>query len=82
MAIGIPIITSSVNPLKEICEFERGLVFKKNNISDLVKKLAYSIENHETLKINADNAKEWIKKNRNWAKITEVISNQLHTLIK
>ena len=82
MAIGIPIITSSVNPLKEICEFERGIVFKKDNINDLVKKLEYSIVNHEKLKINADNAKEWIKKNRNWAKITEVISNELHTLIK
>lgn len=67
MSMGKPIVASDVGGITEIIQDnETGVVFESENIESLYKKCLYLIDNESERNRIANNAIEWVGRNRSW----------------
>ena len=67
MGAGKVVITSNVKALAEIIDDgHTGLIFEKDNSSDLAEKLESVILNEELRKSLGENARKWVVENHSW----------------
>ena len=83
MAMEKAIICSNVDAMNEfIFPNKNGIVFEKNNSEDLKNKLKELILN-EKFRVNlGKKARKWVIKNRDWSKISKILSSEYRRLLK
>ena len=74
MSSGKVLITSSVKALAEIVDHgNTGLVFEKDNSTDLAEKLESVIVDHE-LRLNLGaNARAWVERHHSWENVSKLV---------
>ncbi len=76
MSLGKVTVGSNVAALAEIINHRKtGLLFAKENSEDLADKLSELIHDAELRDTLGKNAREWIKKHKDWDILTEQVSN-------
>ena len=74
MAMKKAVISSNVAALEEIIEDQvTGILFRKGDIQDLATSLVELIENNELRSKLGNEARVWVEKQRDWAKISETL---------
>lgn len=73
-----------VNGTEENIEvvFDKGLIYEKNNSSDLKQKMQYVIDNPSLIKIFGDKARQRIKQHYSWDYITDKYENLFLELLE
>jgi glycosyltransferase involved in cell wall biosynthesis len=77
-ARGKPVIVSDIPSLSEIVNLSKGgLIFKKDNQADLVKKIKQFIDSPETCRQYGQNGLNYVKTNYTWEKVSQKISQKI-----
>jgi glycosyltransferase involved in cell wall biosynthesis len=70
------VLVSSCAALTEIIKHdETGLVFKKADLGDLTQKLIALIDSSELRNRIAENGYHWVRANRNWKAVSQIVSD-------
>lgn len=64
-----PVITSDLEPFKEVLNLNQGLIFKNENYLDLANKITFALENEEILSEMAIEGYQKMKDEYDWEKI-------------
>jgi glycosyltransferase involved in cell wall biosynthesis len=76
MAMGKAVIVSSVAALTEIVSDGRtGLVFAKGDVIDLTRTIERLLDSHELRTSLGTAAREWVRTERDWSSIVEVVDS-------
>jgi glycosyltransferase involved in cell wall biosynthesis len=73
MEEGIPIVASDIPPHRQLLGNNRGVLFRTGDLSSCIQKLDWAIDNPYDLKVMAEQAKEHIRLNYNWDRITATL---------
>lgn len=77
MSQGIPVVGSNIPPVAEIIKTSKaGLIFKKNNLDDLVSKITKLIKNQKLANNLSSNGIKFTKL-RNWSQVTKKLMNEI-----
>ena len=77
-ARGKPVIVSDIPSLSEIVNLSKGgLIFKKDNQADLIKKIKQFIDSPETCRQYGQNGLNYVKTNYTWEKVSQKISQKI-----
>ena len=77
-ARGKPVIVSNIPSLSEIVSLSNGgLIFKKDNQADLIKKIKQLIDSPETCYRYGQNGLRYVKTNYTWEKVSQKISQKI-----
>jgi glycosyltransferase involved in cell wall biosynthesis len=71
MACELPVISSDVGNAGEILGEGRGIVFKEYNEKELAEKCVYLLKNEKIAREIGKKAREYVKKNHGWEKISK-----------
>ena len=76
MAMGSVVLASNVRAIAEhVIPNVNGILFEKESINDLAKKLRELIEQPELITQYSLEARSWVEERRNWSLITSIISS-------
>ena len=79
LAMGKTVIVSDLDALKEmIIDNETGLYFEKGNVESYANALEKAIKNPDLRTMLGENAREWVKTNRQWSQNGETIRRVLN----
>lgn len=82
LAMGKPIVVSSVRALEEIVSGnDIGLVFEKNNIDSLKEKLELLITDVNFYKFYSSNTRKWVENNRSWDGVGKILKQEYISLM-
>lgn len=82
MLFGKAVIVSNLKASNEIiADGENGMLCIPDNVNDLLDKMKMLISNDDMRESLGYNAKEWIKKNRNWNNICDKLRNTYDELL-
>lgn len=82
MASGLVPVVSSVAALTEIVEHERtGLVFEKGSADSLAEALGRLVDDAALRRRLGDNAREWVRQERDWSSIVGIVDAVYHELL-
>jgi glycosyltransferase involved in cell wall biosynthesis len=73
MAMGVTVLASDVQALKEMVPPGAGLTFEKGNVESLAERLALLIDSPELRSQLAANAYDWVSENRSWDRVATSI---------
>ncbi len=75
MAMGVAVLASDVQALKEMVPPGTGITFSKGDSSSLAERLQLLIDNPDMRQELTSNAYEWVAKNRNWNHVSKKIKD-------
>ncbi|MBW4510589.1 MAG: glycosyltransferase family 4 protein [Scytonematopsis contorta HA4267-MV1] len=70
MQEGIPVMGSDIEPHQQLISNNRGVLFETGNLESCINRLGWAINNPVELAAMAKNARNYIKTNYSWEKIT------------
>lgn len=75
MAEGIPIVASDIPPHRHLLDNNRGVLFRRGDLSSCIEKIEWAICNTQEIKQMADHARSHVRSNYNWEQITATFLN-------
>ncbi len=81
MAMGIPVLVSSLEPLIELVDNGKiGTICKASDLSSLTEKIEYMYYNQDNIQMLAKKGIDWIKENRTWHRNADLYKKMYQSL--
>ena len=82
MACGLPVISSNVGKAGELLGGDRGLILKRDTVSELSEKIDYLLNNKQIAKEMSIRSRKFIIENYGWDEVAQKTEELYKTLIK
>jgi len=81
MAEGVPLVASDIAPHRQLLGRDRGVLFRRGDLSSCIEKLEWAIQNEEELNENARRAKLYVRANYNWQRISAKVLDLYESML-